>query len=194
MSLPSAHSGPGCSQQSSVPHSKGARLRLPSLTPAAPSDLNSLPPHEKSLAHHISLPPKSTIRLAKHWSVRVVAFVSAYVLELSERLDRPCCTCEPYLEGAYKKHNNNYGSVATLRDTPQSLSSLDSSLHCGFDPDPRSAESAEGSRASAAPAESSHRTLVPPPQAFSHFSYEHSQRKLLVCDIQGVADFYTDPQ
>jgi len=32
------------------------------------------------------------------------------------------------------------------------------------------------------------------PQAFSHFSYEVSGKQLLVCDIQGVADLYTDPQ
>mmetsp|Transcript_41099 Transcript_41099/g.84071 ORF Transcript_41099/g.84071 Transcript_41099/m.84071 type:complete len:454 (-) Transcript_41099:360-1721(-) len=32
------------------------------------------------------------------------------------------------------------------------------------------------------------------PQAFSHFTWEASDRKLLVCDIQGVGDFYTDPQ
>jgi len=32
------------------------------------------------------------------------------------------------------------------------------------------------------------------PQAFSHFSYEVSEKQLLVCDIQGVADLYTDPQ
>mmetsp|Transcript_36036 Transcript_36036/g.84689 ORF Transcript_36036/g.84689 Transcript_36036/m.84689 type:complete len:408 (-) Transcript_36036:235-1458(-) len=32
------------------------------------------------------------------------------------------------------------------------------------------------------------------PQAFSHFTWEESRRKLLVCDIQGVGDCYTDPQ
>jgi hypothetical protein len=32
------------------------------------------------------------------------------------------------------------------------------------------------------------------PQAFSHFTYEASGGALLVCDIQGVGDVYTDPQ
>ncbi|GAB5359294.1 hypothetical protein AAMO2058_000531900 [Amorphochlora amoebiformis] len=32
------------------------------------------------------------------------------------------------------------------------------------------------------------------PQAFSHFSWEASGHTLLVCDIQGVGDLYTDPQ
>ncbi|GAM17121.1 hypothetical protein SAMD00019534_002960 [Acytostelium subglobosum LB1] len=32
------------------------------------------------------------------------------------------------------------------------------------------------------------------PQAFSHFSYENSNHELLIVDIQGVNDFYTDPQ
>jgi len=32
------------------------------------------------------------------------------------------------------------------------------------------------------------------PQAFSHFSWVQSGGKLLVCDIQGVGDVYTDPQ
>ncbi|KAL6055876.1 Alpha-type protein kinase domain-containing protein [Balamuthia mandrillaris] len=32
------------------------------------------------------------------------------------------------------------------------------------------------------------------PQAFSHFTYEASKKTLLICDIQGVNDLYTDPQ
>uniref|UniRef100_A0A7S0HM43 Alpha-type protein kinase domain-containing protein n=1 Tax=Hanusia phi TaxID=3032 RepID=A0A7S0HM43_9CRYP len=32
------------------------------------------------------------------------------------------------------------------------------------------------------------------PQAFSHFTYEKSNRTMLVCDIQGVQQFLTDPQ
>jgi hypothetical protein len=32
------------------------------------------------------------------------------------------------------------------------------------------------------------------PQAFSHFTYEASKGTLLVCDIQGVGDMFTDPQ
>ncbi|KAL6044462.1 Eukaryotic elongation factor 2 kinase [Balamuthia mandrillaris] len=32
------------------------------------------------------------------------------------------------------------------------------------------------------------------PHCFSHFTFECTQNKLLVCDIQGVNDLYTDPQ
>ena len=33
-----------------------------------------------------------------------------------------------------------------------------------------------------------------PPQAFSHFTFERSGPQLIVVDIQGVGDLYTDPQ
>eukprot|EP01112_Ceratiomyxa_fruticulosa_P003650 TRINITY_DN1396_c0_g1_i1.p1 TRINITY_DN1396_c0_g1~~TRINITY_DN1396_c0_g1_i1.p1 ORF type:complete len:572 (+),score=138.21 TRINITY_DN1396_c0_g1_i1:312-2027(+) len=32
------------------------------------------------------------------------------------------------------------------------------------------------------------------PQAFSHFTYEQSSKQLIIVDIQGVEDVYTDPQ
>ena len=31
-------------------------------------------------------------------------------------------------------------------------------------------------------------------QAFSHFTWEESKHKVLVCDLQGVGDLWTDPQ
>ena len=32
------------------------------------------------------------------------------------------------------------------------------------------------------------------PSAFSHFTYEASGHRKLICDLQGVGDLYTDPQ
>jgi len=32
------------------------------------------------------------------------------------------------------------------------------------------------------------------PQAFSHFTFERSGHEIIVVDIQGVGDLYTDPQ
>jgi len=32
------------------------------------------------------------------------------------------------------------------------------------------------------------------PQAFSHFTWEASEHRILVCDLQGVGDMWTDPQ
>ncbi|XP_046856694.1 eukaryotic elongation factor 2 kinase-like [Xenia sp. Carnegie-2017] len=37
-------------------------------------------------------------------------------------------------------------------------------------------------------------TLRATPQAFSHFTFERSNHKIMVVDIQGVGDLYTDPQ
>ena len=33
-----------------------------------------------------------------------------------------------------------------------------------------------------------------PPQAFSHFTFEASHHRIMVVDVQGVGDLYTDPQ
>jgi len=79
-----------------------------------------------------------------------VDFVIAWLLELIEREERPVCGVERFIDGSYRKHNNNFGYVSEdERNTPQ---------------------------------------------AFSHFTYEASNHKILVCDIQGVGDLYTDPQ
>ncbi|KAN0019044.1 hypothetical protein ACTFIU_002246 [Dictyostelium citrinum] len=80
-----------------------------------------------------------------------ITFLPSYVYELIDHPPPyPVCGGEPFIEGDYKKHNNNSGYVSSdARNTPQS---------------------------------------------FSHFSYELSNHELLIVDIQGVNDFYTDPQ
>lgn len=78
-----------------------------------------------------------------------VDFLDAYVLELKDRPDKPICAVEKFIEGDYKKFNNNWSWSDDERNTPQ---------------------------------------------AFSHFTFERSNQRLLVCDIQGVGNTWTDPQ
>jgi len=79
-----------------------------------------------------------------------VDFVKAWLLQLDDREGTPICGVERFIDGPYRKHNNNFGFVSDdERNTPQ---------------------------------------------AFSHFTYESSNHAMLVCDIQGVSDMYTDPQ
>jgi elongation factor 2 kinase len=79
-----------------------------------------------------------------------VEFIQAWLIELVDRPGNPICGVERFIDGPYRKHNNNFGYVSDdERNTPQ---------------------------------------------AFSHFTYEASGKVLLICDIQGVNDLYTDPQ
>lgn len=78
-----------------------------------------------------------------------VDFLAAHVLQLVEREGEPICGVESYIEGDYKKYNNNWDWSDDQRNTPQ---------------------------------------------AFSHFTWEASNHRLLICDIQGVGDVWTDPQ
>jgi hypothetical protein len=81
-----------------------------------------------------------------------ITFLPSFVLELCDRGTTPVvCGGEPFIEGDYKKFNNNSGYV--------------------------NSEAARNT-----------------PQAFSHFSLVHSNQELVIIDIQGVNDFYTDPQ
>eukprot|EP00475_Leptophrys_vorax_P003212 TRINITY_DN11872_c0_g1_i5.p1 TRINITY_DN11872_c0_g1~~TRINITY_DN11872_c0_g1_i5.p1 ORF type:complete len:354 (+),score=62.36 TRINITY_DN11872_c0_g1_i5:221-1282(+) len=94
---------------------------------------------------------KHYAKLFNHYNPpKEVDFVSAFIIQLCDRDDKPIYGVEKYIAGDYRKHNNNFGYVSQEeRNTPQ---------------------------------------------AFSHFSYESSKHKLLICDIQGVGDLYTDPQ
>jgi len=96
--------------------------------------------------------------LCKHYAAKYntynppkhIDFIKAWLLELLDRPGRPLAGVERFIEGPYRKHNNNFGYVSEEeRNTPQ---------------------------------------------AFSHFTYEVSNKQLLICDIQGVGDCYTDPQ
>ena len=80
---------------------------------------------------------------------KMVDFLDAYVLTLIDRPGKPICAVEKFINGEYKKYNNNWDWSDLQRNTPQ---------------------------------------------AFSHFSYERSQHTILICDIQGVGDTWTDPQ
>ncbi|CCI48393.1 unnamed protein product [Albugo candida] len=51
-----------------------------------------------------------------------VEFIQAWILELVERKGA-LCAVEPYIEGEYRKHNNNFGCVSEEeRNTPQAFS------------------------------------------------------------------------
>eukprot|EP00948_MAST-09A_sp_MAST-9A-sp1_P000479 g479.t1 len=67
----------------------------------------------------------------------------------SPKTDHVYFFIEAFVDGEYKKHNDNFGHICDVRNTPQ---------------------------------------------AFSHFSWCITRGKMLVCDIQGVGDLYTDPQ
>ena len=73
--------------------------------------------------------------------------------------------CSSEFATVYSKHNSNAGGVI---------------------------EDRSGGRAVAA--NHGHGFIRNTPQAYSHFTYEKSQRRLVVCDIQGVEDLFTDPQ
>ena len=51
-----------------------------------------------------------------------VDFLDTYVLELKDRPDKPICAVEKYIEGEYKKFNNNWNWSDEKRNTPQAFS------------------------------------------------------------------------
>ena len=90
------------------------------------------------------------IRYNSYAPPKKIDIVLCWLLELKQRPGAPLCCVEVFVNGVYRKHNNNFGYVSDdERNTPQ---------------------------------------------AFSHFSYEASQHSILVVDIQGVGDVWTDPQ
>jgi hypothetical protein len=120
--------------------------------------------------------------------VAPVCFVEAFVVELVDRPGRPLAGCEPFIAGDFAKHNNNVGAVA---DAPAA------GAGAGADADVSGAGAgagggcAGGGSGGGGGPESEAITIA---NAFSHFTYAKSGGKILICDIQGVNDTYTDPQ
>ena len=83
---------------------------------------------------------------------------------------------EAFVPGEYKKHNDNAGLVSNKHISGGGLLSNGSS---GSVVEPTAQAVA---------------TIRNTPQAFSHFTHEYSEGDVMIVDIQGVADLYTDPQ
>ena len=109
-------------------------------------------------------------------SLRILCFFQVdimCVVEIVNRPEKPLFHLEHYIEGKYIKYNSNSGFVRddNIRLTPQVKYKLNHT-----------------------PAQISFWIFVFYFQAFSHFSFERSGHQLIVVDIQGVGDLYTDPQ
>jgi hypothetical protein len=111
-----------------------------------------------------------------------VDFLDAYVLTLKDRPHKPICAVEKFIEGEYKKYNNNWDWSDELRNTPQVFThtALSLSLSLALSRPRRFRWTCRSRTKPSATA------LTKParPQSFSHFTFEESGRKILVCDIQ----------
>lgn len=129
-------------------------------------------------------------RASKHYPP--ISYVAAFIVEFVDKPGRPVCGCEQALPGTFRKYNNNVGAV------------------CAIAPEDANELRARAVAASAAMASAPAGVLAPCPppgsallanwdpqgtaQAFSHYSFSQSNSQLLICDIQGVANRFTDPQ
>ena len=112
-----------------------------------------------------------------------VRFVQCVIYKLKHQGRYVHVLAEPELEGRYVKYNNNAGGVRGPAADPASPTKAALGAIVEEDEDEEDEEVAAG--------------VCDPcevPQAFSHFTFVHSQHEKLVCDLQGVwnaADGYT---
>jgi len=110
-----------------------------------------------------------------------IEYVNACILELVDRPGRPVCGCEQQLVGRFRKYNNNVGAVCAQPPATNAAAIAE-----------EAAEARARAAAGLPPLENWDPTATA--QAFSHFSFAHSGSSVLICDIQGVANQFTDPQ
>ncbi|KAJ1471484.1 kinase-like domain-containing protein [Baffinella frigidus] len=96
-------------------------------------------------------------------------------MELVDRPGRPLIGMEQFVEGVFEKHNNNVGGTVSDRESERATPNAFSHFNYAITRYDRESERAT-------------------PNAFSHFTWHASNNTILVCDIQGVMDDYTDPQ
>lgn len=112
------------------------------------------------------------------------------LLEFVNREGKPFYHLEHFIEGHYIKYNSNSGFVDEhQRNTPHV--SLCSHWISVYAIDRATALSALLCLKQSLIVEPLSLLLS---QAFSHFTFERSGHKIIVVDIQGVGDLYTDPQ
>uniref|UniRef100_A0A7S3D3P1 Alpha-type protein kinase domain-containing protein n=1 Tax=Palpitomonas bilix TaxID=652834 RepID=A0A7S3D3P1_9EUKA len=131
----------------------------------------------------------------------ILGFVEARLVEFAEQPGKPLGVIEPFFGGNYRKFNDNRGGVVAHHKVPltrelsfqakekkkgtwaRHRSNGDS--HSSTDGDD------EDESSSVSPATAKLASLA---QSFSHFTYDRSRRRLVVCDLQGVGNLLTDPQ
>ncbi|EFX02721.1 mhck ef2 kinase domain family protein protein [Grosmannia clavigera kw1407] len=96
-----------------------------------------------------------------------------------------CLALEPLLEGTFVKYNSNCGGVSSDGiDTNASKSSkTDTTKSTNLTKSVKPAKTPKTPKPN-------HNTTA---QAFSHFTFERSQGRFLICDLQGVGGVLTDP-
>lgn len=113
------------------------------------------------------------------------------------------------MEGEFLKHNDNDGNVMTMDEAPQVRACHSCILRqysmLGIEPHARWEECLLRSFGTSlflsipTPRLVLQLTTIDCPlwhcwQAFSHFTWDLSSHRLVICDIQGVGEHFTDPQ
>ena len=140
-------------------------------------------------------------RYARQYNMRIppppkkVDFLQAFVIEVQRVVDgvttRMLFCVEVHVDGDYTKHSNNSGFVQLGKSYESAAESSEESCQTPQLPRREPTGAQPGGEISSTLVHHHYRST---PHAFSRFTFEASQGKLMIVDIQGVGDIYTDPQ